>query len=314
MATKTTTELKVFLEGTLAQYNALTDKTGTVFFDKDNHAVYAKGECIIQSNIKDVTYNSTSTELTITPFTGQPIVINLGIQTELEGLESALKTWVGNNYVEQVAGSRLMTDAEGTKLSGIENGAQKNRVITVNDNQLGNDEQTSAISISGNLISLTNNGEDGKMAVNLYAEYSSPDKLIYFRNGDTEDADNLFTIDTTDFVKDGMVSSVTYDESTKKLIITFNTDAGKENIEVDLSTLISVYTAGNGLSLSENSFSVKLVSSNSYLTVSSDGLKVNINEIKSAVSHESTQARITTLEGKVTTLEGRDYLPRVWKF
>ena len=53
MATRTSTELKVFLEGTLAQYNALTDKTGTVFFDKTRRAVYAEG-VLITSDVVDV--------------------------------------------------------------------------------------------------------------------------------------------------------------------------------------------------------------------------------------------------------------------
>ena len=275
MAQRTTDELRVFLEGSIDQYNALTNKAGTVFFDKANHAVYAKGECIIQSNIKDVTYNATTTELTITPFTGTPIVINLGIQSELEGLKTTLETWVGNNYVtkatfnteiakkvDKVNGKGLSTNdyttADKDKLAGIEEGAQKNRLITVNDNRLGDDEQTSEIKISGNLISLTNNGEDGQMAVNLYAEYSSTDKKIYFRNGDTEDASNLFTIDTTDFVRDGMVSGVTYDATNKNLVITFNTDSGKEAITVSLASLVDTYTAGNGLTVTNNEFSAKL--------------------------------------------------------
>lgn len=126
MAQRTETELKVFLEGTLAQYNALTDKTGTVFFDKDNHAVYAKGECIIQSNIKDVTYNSTSTELIITPFTGDDdkIVINLGIQKELDDLKTTLETWAGNRFVRYDAGNQGLTDAQKSNARtniGVEN-------------------------------------------------------------------------------------------------------------------------------------------------------------------------------------------------
>lgn len=114
MAQRTETELKVFLEGTLKQYNELsdTDKAGSVFFDKTNHAVYAKGECIIQSNIKDVTYDPTTTILTITPFTGTPIPINLGIQSELEGLETTLKTWAGERFVRYDVNTQGLSDTE----------------------------------------------------------------------------------------------------------------------------------------------------------------------------------------------------------
>lgn len=53
MATRTTKELKVFLNGTIGQYNDLSDKTGTVFFDRNSRAVYAEG-VLITSNVIDV--------------------------------------------------------------------------------------------------------------------------------------------------------------------------------------------------------------------------------------------------------------------
>ena len=259
MAQRTDTELRVFLEGTLAQYNALTDKTGTVFFDKGNHAVYAKGECIIQSNIKDVTYNESSTELTITPFNGTPVVINLGIQSELEGLETTLKTWVGNNYVKQVADSRLMTDTEGTKLAGIDEGAQTNREVTVNGNPIGrdNEENQSTIKISGNLVTAPNNGEDSKIEFYLsHKYYPTENKIRFFKTATPPDVYNeathekyvVLTIDTSDFVKDSFVEKVEFNKVTSVLSITFvYADGSKNTIPIDLSTLMNLYTAGKGL-------------------------------------------------------------------
>ena len=259
MAQRTDTELRVFLEGTLAQYNALTDKTGTVFFDKGNHAVYAKGECIIQSNIKDVTYNESSTELTITPFNGTPVVINLGIQSELEGLETTLKTWVGTNYVKQVADSRLMTDTEGTKLAGIDEGAQTNREVTVNGNPIGrdNEENQSTIKISGNLVTAPNNGEDSKIEFYLsHKYYPTENKIRFFKTATPPDVYNeathekyvVLTIDTSDFVKDSFVEKVEFNKVTSVLSITFvYADGSKNTIPIDLSTLMNLYTAGKGL-------------------------------------------------------------------
>ena len=259
MAQRTDAELRVFLEGTLAQYNALTDKTGTVFFDKGNHAVYAKGECIIQSNIKDVTYNESSTELTITPFNGTPVVINLGIQSELEGLETTLKTWVGNNYVKQVADSRLMTDTEGTKLAGIDEGAQTNREVTVNGNPIGrdNEENQSTIKISGNLVTAPNNGEDSQIEFYLsHKYYPTENKIRFFKtatppdvyNEATHEKDVVLTIDTSDFVKDSFVEKVEFNKVTSVLSITFvYADGSKNTIPIDLSTLMNLYTAGKGL-------------------------------------------------------------------
>lgn len=60
---------------------------------------------------------------------------------------------------------------------------------------------------------------------------TSTDKNIYFKHGETE----IAKIDTTDFVKDGMVEDVKVEGS--NLVITFNTEAGKEDIELPLTDI-----------------------------------------------------------------------------
>ena len=60
------------------------------------------------------------------------------------------------------------------------------------------------------------------------------------------------TIDASDFIKDGMVKSVNFDEATKHLTITFNTDAGQDAIDVDLTKLVDTYKSGTGLTLAED--------------------------------------------------------------
>ncbi|WP_287385866.1 hypothetical protein [Lachnospira sp.] len=50
------------------------------------------------------------------------------------------------------------------------------------------------------------------------------------------------TIDVTDFIKDGMVDNVYIDNSLggqDKLVITFNTDAGKQDIEIPISSIFN---------------------------------------------------------------------------
>lgn len=62
----------------------------------------------------------------------------------------------------------------------------------------------------------------------------------------------LSEIDASEFIKDGMIDSVAFDESTKILTLTFNKDSGKEAIPVDLTSLIDTYKAGAGLSLADD--------------------------------------------------------------
>ena len=65
------------------------------------------------------------------------------------------------------------------------------------------------------------------------AIYDSDNKAIIFKNGD----DVIATIDATGFIKDGMVSNVEISES--NLVITFNTDAGKEPISFALTDIFN---------------------------------------------------------------------------
>ena len=66
------------------------------------------------------------------------------------------------------------------------------------------------------------------------AEYVASEKVIYLSNGFGEVIDS---IDCTDFVIDGMVENVSL--SGNILTITFNTDAGKQSIDIDLTEFIN---------------------------------------------------------------------------
>lgn len=88
----------------------------------------------------------------------------------------------------------------------------------------------------------------------------------------------ITTIPASDFIKDGMLENATYDEETHKITLTFNTDAGKQPIELNLSDLVDTYEAGNGLELTGNVFSIKKsaeADSEGFLKVGTDGIKVS---------------------------------------
>ncbi len=50
------------------------------------------------------------------------------------------------------------------------------------------------------------------------------------------------SVNASKFVKDGMLDSAVYSTDTKKLVLTWNTDAGKESTEIDLNDLVNTYT------------------------------------------------------------------------
>lgn len=56
-------------------------------------------------------------------------------------------------------------------------------------------------------------------------------------------------IDASDFVKDGMLESVTKSEADNTITFTWNTDAGKQSTTIDIDDLVEVYTAGKGIDI-----------------------------------------------------------------
>lgn len=92
--------------------------------------------------------------------------------------------------------------------------------------------------------------------------------------------------------QDQFLKSVNYDNASHKLQFIFKTENEHEQpIEVDISDLVDTYTAGDGMSLSANTFSVrKATLSEKYLTVSADGVSVN-----------GIDAAIDTLNGTIDT-------------
>lgn len=111
-------------------------------------------------------------------------------------------------------------------------------------------------------------------------------------------------VDASDFIKDGMVNTVSFDPKSKALTITFNTDSGKETITVDLSSLVDTYTAGNGIAIDKNAVSIKVdPTSEEFLSVDTAGVKISgvqsaIDAAKNAVVGEDTDtATSNTVHG-----------------
>lgn len=130
-----------------------------------------------------------------------------------------------------------------------------------------------------------------KLSSTLNLKYNSTSKKIQLLG--INDA-LIAEVNAADFIKDGMVSDVSFDSTSKILTITFNTDSGKEAIPVDLSSLVDTYTAGKGIDITKNVVSIKVDStSEEFLSVDTAGIKLSgvqsaIDAAKNAVVGEGT--------------------------
>lgn len=219
-----------------------------------------------------------------------------------------LNTANGVDLSVNIDGTTILRDGETGKLS-VASAALVQYVgadaIKVSEVQDGN--KTISLAINTNDKVLTQNANGLLTNINLTWDKTAGLKLI--GKGGTE----IAVIPAADFIKDGMLEDVELKAASVEepvgeattgtfLVFTFNTDAGKEVINLDVTSLIDVYTAGNGLQLSGKQFSVKLDASNenTFLTLGADGLK--LSGVQTAIDGAVSTAK-TELQGKVDTIE-----------
>lgn len=202
----------------------------------------------------------------------------------------------GIDLAVNVDGTTITKDSSTGKLSVVSSALE---VYTGED----------AISVSsGKVVSLTINSGDqilsqseSGLLANLSLQYTAKTSTSNAKI-DLIGKDNtvISTIDASDFIKDGMLDSAELreDSSTNKtyLDLTFNTDAGKDTVSVDVTSLIDVYTAGNGITVTNNVIAAKVDSSSeSFLTVGSGGIK--LSGVQTAINTAATKAKTTVTAG-----------------
>jgi hypothetical protein len=96
------------------------------------------------------------------------------------------------------------------------------------------------------------------------------------------DGTEIAGFDASVFVEDGVLQDVSYNAETRDLTFTWNIVVGAEGENiiyktdvVNIADLVDTYTAGNGLDLTSNEFSIKIASgSESFLSADANGLKL----------------------------------------
>ena len=167
------------------------------------------------------------------------------VQMKVENLTKSVQDVIIEN--ELITASAL-TDLNDTKqdviddLDEIRSGAALGVTALQTETQLskgttGSGNAVTDISVNNHQITLTKGATflTEHQDLSSYAdgaEYDSTNHLIYLKHGNTRLSS---PINASDFIKDGMVDTVEVTEG--NLVITFNTDSGKEAIEIPLSEI-----------------------------------------------------------------------------
>ena len=209
--------------------------------------------------VRDAQWNSTSQHLIITNANGSTIDLDLSDVASATEVSTAIarkadKTYVDDELakkVDKVTGKGLSTNdyttAEKTKLSGIAANAQVNVIesVKVNGTALKVTDKAVNVVVPAATVTGVKSGDkvlalaNKELSTTLGLTYDSATKKINLTGIGSA---VIASVDATDFIKDGMVEGVSFDPETKNLTITFNTESGKEDIEVDLSDLVDTYT------------------------------------------------------------------------
>lgn len=203
---------------------------------------------------------------------------------DLKGKVSAVRP-TANKGIE-IEGSAT-TPTVGIKLDPT----QGNVTLSLGANGLKAEDTTALRDVTGQNF-IKKNGTNVEGHLNL--TYNTETKKI---NLEGFDSSIIASIDATAFIKDGMINTVelvtdpeSHDPGTY-LVITFNTDAGKDAIYLDVSSLIDVYEGHNGIKVTGKHIHLIIdPTSEPYLSLSDNGIK--LEGINSKITEVVEQAII----------------------
>jgi hypothetical protein len=152
---------------------------------------------------------------------------------------------------------------------------QGNVTLSLGANGLKAEDTTALRDVTGQNF-IKKNGTDVEGHLNL--TYNTETKKI---NLEGFDSSIIASIDATAFIKDGMINTVelvtdpeSHDPGTY-LVITFNTDAGKDAIYLDVTGLINVYQGTNGVKVTGKNIHLIIdPTSEPYLSLSHYGIQI----------------------------------------
>ena len=175
--------------------------------------------------------------------------------------------------------------------------------IAVSEEEEGEKTISLKLNTADKVLSQTTDG----LLANINLTWSNTDGLKLIG----KDSGVIATIPAADFVKDGMLDNVELKVATvedpidKKtsgtfLVFTFNTDAGSKVINLDVTSLIDVYTAGNGISVTGKVIAAKLdAATEAFLTVGADGIKLSGVQAAIDAAKQEVQTAVDKVEASV---------------
>ena len=228
-------------------------------------------------------------------------VLETSINTINGGIDNEIRPAIAKNADDISAiNEALLNKVEYTDVATSENPGRKAIVLKNHDTILGNTKNGTSVNIAmvskwdkvdlgSAQVSINLNGKDERPTYNDEKEIALLEDvqglgatIVLEKTNDLQYTLKVgdAIVGTIDIPKDQFVKSVSYNEESKTIDFVFETTDGEQTVSVNVSNLVDTYTAGNGISLTSNEFSLKIdATTQQYIEVSAEGLKiVNIDE------------------------------------
>lgn len=274
---------------------------GGIYFNDADHTIRIATSATastIYAGIKDATY--ANDVLTIFKSDNSTIRLDLSDVASATTIATAL-----NNKVDKIEGKGLSTNdyttTEKNKLSGIDPGAQVNVIESVK--------------VNGSALTVTDKAVDITIPAATVTGVDSADKFLSLSNKNVKSEIGLkydgtkkkiqltgkgssvvAEIDATSFIKDGMLESAELVKNPAGqaagtyLKLAFNTDAGVEDIFVNVTELIDVYTAGTGITISGKAISVNKSTVDGWIDTKIDAIDATTVDLTTGFSAATSYA------------------------
>ena len=243
-----------------------------------------------------------------------------GLQTEIDELEEA----VGASSEQTLADAKAYTDAQvlAEKTEREAKDVELNNKIETVVRDAADDATAKANAAEANANAYTNaqvlaeknraeaaEQTNASAISNLATEVDKKIETVEIVKNSQSDLQYTLKVDGQDvgeinIPKDQFLRSAEYDAGNKSLIFVFETTNGTETTTVNVSDLVDTYSAGNGLMLDGTEFSVRLnEDSESYLSVSEEGIKLMGIDAKFAETSEYVDAQVLAEKNRAEAAE-----------
>ena len=263
------------------QGNNLAYFNGTKWIDINDPGVQGKIEAAIAQEVK-------ARDAAIKVETDRATTAENALSEKITGVEEALEGIIGGTGSLKTLEDNLKKYTDDAKAELIGGDTDTTTAKTIAG------AKVFATNAAGNAVTTANANTTSEIG-GLKISYDDKTQKVILKN---KAGTQVSEFDATAFIKDGMLDDATYNASTNKITLTWNTEAGKSAMEIDLNDLVDTYTGGNGINVSDKG----VISINYGVVVTHTDLNTTVGALEDQIA-AAQEAAETYADGKASAAE-----------